>query len=183
MARHVAFLRAINVGGHVVTMDSLRKAFERMGFDDVETFIASGNVIFTSAARARGALEHRIEAALEKALGYEVKTFLRSPEEVAAIAAYAPFSAARIKSAAALNVGLLAAPLPAAGRAALAALETDIDAFHVNGSEIYWLCTSRQSESKFSNAVFERAVKTRATFRGINTMVRLSTRLNGAPSR
>ena len=54
MPRFVAFLRAINVGGHVVTMDQLRAAFQELGFDDVETFIASGNVIFSSPAKDPG---------------------------------------------------------------------------------------------------------------------------------
>ena len=46
IARHIAFLRAINVGGHTVTMDRLRRLFGEMGFRGVETFIASGNVVF-----------------------------------------------------------------------------------------------------------------------------------------
>ena len=48
MIRYVAFLRAINVGGHVVKMDALRKLFVHAGLSDVETFIASGNVVFSS---------------------------------------------------------------------------------------------------------------------------------------
>ena len=49
MPRFVAFLRALNVGGaHVVKMDALKRHFEAMGFTDVETFIASGNVVFTA---------------------------------------------------------------------------------------------------------------------------------------
>ena len=52
MPRHIAFLRAINVGGHTVTMDRLRQLFTGLGLKDVETFIASGNVIFSSAARS-----------------------------------------------------------------------------------------------------------------------------------
>ena len=48
MARHVALLRAINVGGRIVKMDALRAACEQIGLTKVETFIASGNVIFES---------------------------------------------------------------------------------------------------------------------------------------
>ena len=54
MPKYFAFLRAINVGGHVVTMDHLVRLFEGMGFSGVETFIASGNVIFeTSKGRPK----------------------------------------------------------------------------------------------------------------------------------
>ena len=52
MPRYVAFLRAINVGGHIVKMDQLRKLFTQLGLTDVETFIASGNVLFTSPSKS-----------------------------------------------------------------------------------------------------------------------------------
>jgi len=111
MPRYVAFLRAINVGGHIVKMDALRRHFASLGFDDVETFIASGNVIFQSRSTAAAALERRIEACLEERLGYEVKTFLRTDAEVTAIAAYRAFEPARVASAGSFNVGFLAGPL------------------------------------------------------------------------
>ena len=57
--RHVAFLRAINVGGHVVTMDKLRALFTALGLKDVETFIASGNVLFAPSKGGVAALETR----------------------------------------------------------------------------------------------------------------------------
>ena len=46
MPRRIAFLRAINVGGHVVKMDHLRKLLTSFGLENVETVIASGNVVF-----------------------------------------------------------------------------------------------------------------------------------------
>src|SRR4051812_29802226 len=95
MPRLIAFLRAINVGGHNVTMAQLRKEFEALGLKEVETFIASGNVIFTSRATDLRALERKIEAQLQRALGYEVATFVRTCSEVAALAEYRPFPAAQ----------------------------------------------------------------------------------------
>jgi uncharacterized protein (DUF1697 family) len=176
MPQLVAFLRAINVGGHTVTMDTLRRLFTGLRLDDVESFIASGNVVFSTRARDIGALERRIEAHLGKALGYEVKTFLRTVPEVAAVAAYAPFGASKVRSAGAFSVGFLVEPLDAAATKAVMAMRTEIDDFHVHGREVYWLCTKRQSESGFSNVVFERALKTRVTFRGMNTVVRIAAR-------
>lgn len=178
MPRYVAFLRAINVGGHVVRMNVLRDQFEALGFADVDTFIASGNVVFSSRAKDVAALERKIEARLQVALGYEVATFVRTCDEVSAIAAYAPFPPAVLRTAFVLNVGFMAAPLPPAGQQALQALETSIHAFHANGREIYWLRRVKQSESTLSNTGIERALKTRCTFRGINTIVRLTSRLS-----
>jgi uncharacterized protein (DUF1697 family) len=178
--RFVAFLRAINVGGHVVSMARLRAQFEALGFEDVETFIASGNVVFSSPSKNAAALEKRIEDRLAAALGYEVKTFLRTEAEVAEVAACKPFTAARRKAAGALCVGFLAQPLDPTGVKALMALRTDDDDFHVNGREIYWICRTGQGVSKFSNALFERMVKARTTFRGMNTMTRLAAKLTDA---
>jgi len=177
VARYVAFLRAINVGGsHVVKMDFLRELFEGLGFANVETFIASGNVIFETRSKDLATLEGKIEKVLEEVLGYEVVTFIRSLPEVGAIARYQPFSASAMASAVALNVGLLKEPLSKETRAALLKLRTNVDDFHTNGSELYWICLKRQSESRISNAVFERALRVKATFRGMRTMEKLLAR-------
>jgi uncharacterized protein (DUF1697 family) len=174
MPRLIAFLRAINVGGHTVTMATLRKEFEALGLQEVETFIASGNVIFTANPRNLAVLEKKIEARLRTSLGYEVATFVRTASEVAALAECKPFEAARIASAGAFCVGFLDRPLDGAASKALMAFKTDIDDFHVRGREVFWLCKTRQSESTFSNVNMERALKVRATFRGMNTVVRLA---------
>jgi uncharacterized protein (DUF1697 family) len=176
VSRTFAFLRAINVGGHVVTMAALRAHFEALGLTGVETFIASGNVIFTTPARVPATLPQRIEARLHHALGYEVHTFLRSETEVAAIASHRPFSPGQIEAARAFSVGLLAEPLTAGGRKAAMALRTDIDDFHVHGREIYWLCRKGQSESTFNNNRFESVIQGRVTFRSMTTMTRLVAR-------
>ena len=81
---------------------------------------------------------------------------------------------AAMASAAALNVGLLKEPLAQPARQALANLRTEVDDFQVNGRELYWICLKRQSESRISNAVFERTLKVKATFRGMRTMEKLA---------
>lgn len=174
--RYIAFLRAINVGGHNVKMDELRRHFEALRFSNVETFIASGNVVFeTSSASAKG-LEKKIEGKLRTALGYEVTTFLRTESELAAVAKYAPFPQKQIDGAAALNVAFLADALNDDSRTKLMKFRTDIDDFHTYGREIYWLCRSRQSDSTFSNASLEKALGLRATFRGVNTVKKMAAR-------
>ena len=178
--RLIAFLRALNVGGHnVTTMEKLRGLFEALGLKNVETFIASGNVIFTSPSGGIGTLQKRIEAHLRKSLGYEVHVFLRTESEVAAIARYKPFEESKLRSAVALNVGFLAEPLEAGATKAVMALKTEIDEFHVKGRELYWLCKKKQTESKVSKAHFEKALKVPVTFRGLKTIMRLATKCAG----
>jgi uncharacterized protein (DUF1697 family) len=181
MTRHVAFLRAINVGGHTVTMDKLRGIFSGLGFDEVETFIASGNVLFTSNRKSGAALERAIEARLEESLGYEVATFIRTVPEVVAITSYKPFPAAQVRTAGASCVGFLARPLDAPAKRSLAALANTIDRFHVHDCEVYWLCEKQQHESKFSNVVFEKATGARVTFRAMNTICKLAIKVGSRP--
>src|SRR4029077_5658519 len=86
MPCYAAFLRAVNVGGRIVKMEDLRRHLAAMGLANVETLIASGNVVFDAPAKSAEPLQARIEAGLKKSLGYEVKTFVRSSEEIAAVA-------------------------------------------------------------------------------------------------
>src|SRR5262249_4837424 len=94
--RLIAFLRAINVGGNTVKMEQLRSLFEALGLSNVETFIASGNVIFEAPTTNPRSLERQIERHLQQSLGYEVATFIRSATELEAIAQYKPFIPAEL---------------------------------------------------------------------------------------
>jgi uncharacterized protein (DUF1697 family) len=183
MERFIAFLRAINVGGHTLRMQDLRRLFEGLGLRGVETFIASGNVVFEAPPEDAGYLERLIEGRLHEALGYEVHTFLRSAPELAALAAYRPFPPAALEAAAAHNVAFLAAP-PAEPAAVqrLMALRSPIDDFHVHGREVYWLCQVKQSQSTFSNAVLEKALGLRSTLRGLNTVQKMAQKYCISPS-
>jgi uncharacterized protein (DUF1697 family) len=173
MSRAVAFLRAINVGGHTVKMEQLRQIFESLGLTGVETFIASGNIIFDANPEAARALETRIAIGLEAALGYKVVTFIRTDAELAAIAHHQPFAQPQLATAAALNIAFLAEPPDEQAVQKLMALQTEIDDFHVRGREIYWLCRQKQSDSTFSNAVLEKTLKCKATLRGVNTVQKI----------
>ena len=180
MRRHVAFLRAINVGGHTVTMSHLRALLEALGLRRVETVIASGNVIFDDDARDARALEARIERHLEDALGYPVATFLRSPAEVAAVAAYRPFGADAVADGHTLSVGFLKAPPSTAAGRRIAALRSETDDLHVHGRELYWWRRTSVREASVTGAYLEKLLGAPATFRNVTTVRRLATKVAGA---
>ncbi|MEP6992487.1 MAG: DUF1697 domain-containing protein [bacterium] len=178
--RYVAFLRAINVGGHTVKMDRLRTLFEELGLAEVETFIASGNVLFDAVTTSPAALEARIERHLGSALGYEVPTYLRPHASLADVARQHPFEHFE-RDGHALSIGFLKAPGDEALRTRLAALETDYDAFHVHDRHAYWLCRGRMtSASKVWGAPLDRALGTPATFRNVTTVRKLAARVQHA---
>ena len=91
MPKYFALLRAINVGGHTVKMDYLKKLFEQMSFEKVETFIASGNVVFETKSKNVDSIKKKIETELEKSLGYKVATFIRTTDELKTISEYKAF--------------------------------------------------------------------------------------------
>ena len=173
MPRFFAFLRAINVGGRNVTMETLRRHFTDLGFSQVESFIASGNIIFSARSKATPALQQKIERGMKQALGYDVLAFIRTEGQVAAIDRHRPFPAAEMQEAHAVHVGLLAEPPTAAAALDLLALGSEVDKFHVNGSEVYWLARHRQDESGVTMSMLERALRAPATFRNLNTLARL----------
>ena len=173
MPKYVALLRAINVGGHTVKMDHLRCLFEAMGLSKVETFIASGNVIFDSRSKDTLALERKIEKRLQAALGYEVKTFVRAISELAAVANYKPFSNADLDTNT-LYIGFMAESPGAAAQQKLLSFRSEVDDLHVHGREVYWLCRTRMMDSLFSMALTEKLLGLRVTFRNSTTVKKLA---------
>ena len=175
--RLIALLRAINVGGRVVKMELLKRLFEDLPFSDVETYIASGNVIFTSAARTAAPLEAKIAAHLERRLGYAVPTFLRTPAEVAAAIRSRPFRDVPLSAkGAALYVGFVSREPSAAVRKAFLGMKCPTDEFQIRGREVFWLSHKRMLESAYSGAQLEKALGMPATFRNITSLEKLSAR-------
>ena len=173
MPRYVAFLRGINLGGHTVKNTQLVKIFAAAGFPDAEAFIASGNVIFSSRSTNEAALTKKLEGALAKSLGYAVRTFIRTMDELVAIAALEPFPAARRKSAFVLVVGFLEAPATAAQKKVIAGLADQESDLRVNGREVYWLCQVGQGVSAFQRVPFEKRIGGAASWRNLNTLQRI----------
>lgn len=147
MERFVAFLRGINLGKRRPPMSQLKELFEEMGFDEVETFIASGNVLFSSKKRTRSELEARIAQQLEDSLGYAVDTFVRTAEEVVAIGKAKMFPEDG-EPGVTIHVGFLHDELAPAVARKLTAVRTAEDELRAGGREYYWLCRVRTPDSK-----------------------------------
>jgi uncharacterized protein (DUF1697 family) len=88
---YVTLLRGINVGGsNLIKMDALRECFERNGFDDVSTYIASGNVLFRSQAKDLKRLTSKIERMLSDAFPYDAKVVVVSDDQMRKVVEKAP---------------------------------------------------------------------------------------------
>lgn len=171
MPRYVALLGSVNVGGRRIKMDVLRLAVASLGHENVETFIASGNVLFTSLIDDPHALETSIEARLKQEFGYEVPTYVRTGPELAQVIAYRPFAASDHDDPAnTLYVTFLRNAPAENAESNLKALATVDDEFAVRGREMYWLRRKKISESKITPAMFRKAAPVPGTSRNITTV-------------
>jgi uncharacterized protein (DUF1697 family) len=176
MKRYVAFLRGMNLGKRRIKNDELQAEFETLGFEDVGTFRASGNVIFGAPNQSEGALTKTVEAGLGDALGYEVSVFLRGCAEVAAIAAQEPFAAKLVKaSKGKLQVTMLAKKPTAAARKQVLALSTDEDRLAIEARELFWLPSGGTLESELDHKAIAKALGT-GTQRTMGTIEQIATK-------
>jgi len=176
--RYAALLRAINVGGHTVKMQELCALFEAIKLSNVRSVIASGNVLFDTRASDATALETRIETALRKALGYDVETFLRTSEELDALAAHDPFAGDDpVLEGHKVHVLFTRSTITAAERTQVLALATGYDEFAVYGREIYWRTRGNSSDSTITPAMWGRAFKRPTTARNVTTVRKLAEKL------
>jgi uncharacterized protein (DUF1697 family) len=160
-------------------MDRIRGLFEDMGFSKVSTFIASGNVIFSAKSDDVASLSARIEQCLAEKLGYDVATFIRTPAELEAIAAFENGSSGSDEPAtSSLYVILLQAPAADELRSTFSDLSSEMDEFRFSGREVYWLIQGKISESPLFGRVFEKAIQgVPNTTRNITTIRRLVAKL------
>jgi uncharacterized protein (DUF1697 family) len=157
--RYAGFLRAINVGGRRVTSDQLCSCIH-LGFGDVATFRASGNVIFSDQAKERPAeVVARLEEGLAGSLGYEVPVFLRTAAEVEAIARCEPFPAKLLKAGAGKLQVLLLPQKPAVqAKQSVLALATDDDRLVFGARDLFWLPSGGMLDSDLDLKTIEALV-------------------------
>lgn len=173
-ARHVALFRALNVGGHTVKMDRLRDICTDAGLAGVETFIASGNILFEPDRRTPATIEALLEDALHTELGYEVVTFVRTADELAGLVAANPYADVELTGSGCVAVGLLKAPPPAATVEAVRAESTAVDTLDVLGRELWWCARQGQGRPSIDNKAWRRMRLPPMTVRNLTTVTKLA---------
>lgn len=149
-------------------MDVLKELFRMADFEDIVTYIQSGNVLFNSKEKNELALRRQIEQQLEKGAGFEVKTIIRSLGDIADTVKANPFDPDAEKDRR-LYVTFLADEPEAAKAAALEALSTEMETMKIINREVYFL-TPAYGETKFSNTFMEKKLGTVATTRNWQTV-------------
>lgn len=174
MQKYIAFLKAINVGGHTVKMEYLKNLFEKIGFENVETFIASGNVIFESKSKNVNSIKKKIETELEESLGYKVPTFIRTTNELIDITDYKPFKESDLSNGQnSLYIGFIDNQPEKDEQKKVLALSDKANEFQFNNKELYWLCRKNFSDSGITGKTLEKALGMETTIRNSTTISKM----------
>lgn len=163
MARVVAFLRGVNVGGHVAKKEDLQRAFGALGFQNVATHKASGNVVFETDETDLDTAKARIEKQLRKVLGYDVVVFVRTLAQLRELGKKG--SSFRLEEGTSLMVTMLpdstSVPLPSLPLTIPKSTALIVSA---SGSEVFSL-THGGGEGGLPNHFLESKLKTKMTTR------------------
>jgi uncharacterized protein (DUF1697 family) len=173
----------MNLGKRRIKNPELLAHFEAMGLEEVATFRASGNVVFVDpASEPESKLRKRVEAELDERLGYDVAVFLRSAEEVAAIAARKPFDAQAVKRAAANQgkpqVVLLGRKPSAKAKRALEEITPAGDLMVIEDRELHWLPSAGLSETDLDTTALDTALG-KGTTRTVGTIEQIAAKYCG----
>ena len=174
MAIYVSMLRGINVGGHKrIKMDQLRKSFETLGLEQVQTYIQSGNVVFKAGKTAPAALSTKIEKRILSDFGFSASVISRTADEMALMIENNPFLKRRGIDAEKLHVMFLSkAPAPAALKK-LAEVTAPPDQFRSADREIYFYLPNGVSQSVLFKRPVDRilgVVTTTRNWRTVSTL-------------
>lgn len=171
MPRYAAFLASVNVGNNRVGMADLKVAFEGCGLDNVETVIASGNVLFDHAEVADAKLEKLIGDCVTKTFGFRTFAAVRSAAELEAALAENPFAGQNEDR---FVYVLFLATKPAAGAFdVLMAAHKGPEKLSLGARDLYADYVEGAGRSKLTTAYVERHLGTQATGRNLNSLARM----------
>lgn len=172
MPTYISLLRAVNVGGRKMSMATLRETCEALGWQNVRTYIQSGNILFETAESNPTKLQMMLEARIVAMFGYESAVLLRTVPQMQAIVANNPF-VAHETTPAKLHVAFLSGEATAAQVAQLAPFCTTGEQVYLLGTELYLWYSNGGGASKLTTNVIEKKLGVIATARNWNTVRKL----------
>lgn len=174
MISYAAFLRGINVAGQkLIKMAELKAMMESSGFENVSTYIQSGNIFFQSKENSTAVLAQKIKIAIEEKFGFDVPVLVRACKDISKQIKANPYlekNAEELR----LYYTLLEENPKEELVEKLHVMANEIDLYTVVDDIIYIHVKTKYSDSKFSNNLIEKVLKVKATTRNHATMVKMS---------
>jgi uncharacterized protein (DUF1697 family) len=177
--RYVALLRGINVGGrNLIKMPALKACFEAGRFDDVVTYIQSGNVLFSSPSRALAALTDQIESMLADAFEYVPTVVVRSEKQMRSVVELAPTGFGTDPDRRS-DVIFLKEPLTAAAAMRHVPTKPGVDEAHPGTGVLYFSrLTAKATQTKL-NRIVASPIYPSITIRNWNTTTKIAAMMSG----
>ncbi|MBL6445335.1 DUF1697 domain-containing protein [Fulvivirga sp. 29W222] len=178
MQTYIAILRGINVSGaNKIKMDDLRARLTDLGFQNVKTYIQSGNVIFDYKPIDPLVLAKKLQQKIKEEYSYKVPVIVAGAEELKQVIINNPFLKERNEDPGKLHVTFLAEPANDENMSKIDASGYLPDEFKINGKEVYLFCPNGYGRTKLTNNFFESKLKVTATTRNwktVNTLLNMA---------
>lgn len=174
MSTYIAFLRGINVSGYnKIKMTELKQLFIELGYRNVTSYIQSGNMIFDSNINEQFVIEQEIKNGITQVFGYSVNVLVLSKEKLEDVFKSNPFIQKTNIDNSKLHVTLLNDEPFSEGIKQIKELSANQDTFEIIDKCIYIYCPNGYGNTKLTNNLFERKLKSSATTRNWNTISKL----------
>lgn len=171
--KYVALLRGINVTGkNMIKMETLRATFESLGFEDVKSYINSGNLIFKTAKTDDAKLATKIHDAIQKEFAFDISVMVRPMAKIEEIVAWAPFKG-QFESHKDVHVFFLNEKLTAEQEALLLAQGNENEVFAIFGRHVACLLKIHITDSAVGKGFIDKKLKVAATGRNWRTVNKL----------
>lgn len=174
METYITILRGINVSGHnLIKMDALKKLCADLGFENVQTYIQSGNIVFNASETERNTISSKLIQAISDTFGFQVPVITMKREELQSIIDHNPFMNDTSKDPSFFHITFLSdIPLEENYNAVLQSKYKN-DQFQLIGKAIYLYCPDGYGNTKLTNTFWENKLKVKATTRNWKTSKQL----------
>lgn len=170
MTTYISILRGINVSGKkLIKMDVLRELYERLGFQNIITYVQSGNVIFTSKNSNPHELELKISRKIENDFGFNVPIIVLTIDQLTRIIEQNPFSKDLDKDPAFLHVTFLASQPEPYDLKIIEGKKQNEEEILISNEVVYLYCPNGYGRTKLTNTFLETKLKIGATTRNWKT--------------
>lgn len=174
MTTFIAILRGINVSGHrMIKMAALKELIKSIGFQNVKTYIQSGNLVFQSPNSDPGQLAETISKAIEKQFGFDVPVIGMDLEDLKRAAQQNPFLADETRDQSFFHITFLSESPENENLSKLDEFQNLPNEFRVIEKWVHLYCPNGYSNCKLTNEFLEKKLKVKATTRNWKTVLEL----------
>ncbi len=170
MTTYISILRGINVSGkRLIKMDALKKMYENLNFDNIQTYVQSGNVVFLSKENDPKKLEKIISSKIKSEFGFDVPVIVLSAKTLEKIIESNPFTKDKLKDVSFLHVTFLADKVAQLDKESIIEKKLPNEEIRFAPNAVYLYCPDGYGRTKLNNNFLENKLKVTATTRNWKT--------------